>query len=251
MHTYNLKKEDKKRLLVKIVAAIGILILLIFYFNLFFTKGINYDGVFLKKMELSSTEREYTGISAFGDIRIFVKDIDETSNVEVTYNLPNNIVEKYTVEFSESTKVYADKKVVIKKNGEIAFEGDYGADDIFLMNNGAPFLGEDPIITVFTSNSNPYNSKYRISLKNVADIASSSRETIWGRYEILLFAGLLFLITVIDNRFPLLFFRLKHIIDVKDAEPSDLYLSIQKLTWYIYPIACIGAMIYAVIWRFV
>jgi hypothetical protein len=46
----------------------------------------------------------------------------------------------------------------------------------------------------------------------------------------------LIIFTVIDRMFPLFFFKLRHFLDVKDPEPSDLYIAVQRLSWYAYPV---------------
>ena len=50
--------------------------------------------------------------------------------------------------------------------------------------------------------------------------------------DILLFSGLL----ALDAAYPLALFRWQHMCDVKDPEPSDFYLGMQRAGWCIYPI---------------
>ena len=50
--------------------------------------------------------------------------------------------------------------------------------------------------------------------------------------DILLFSGLL----ALDAAFPLVIFHWQHMCDVKDPEPSDFYLGMQRAGWCIYPI---------------
>ena len=47
----------------------------------------------------------------------------------------------------------------------------------------------------------------------------------------LLFSGLL----ALDAAFPLVIFHWQHMCDVKDPEPSDFYLGMQRAGWCVYP----------------
>ena len=51
-------------------------------------------------------------------------------------------------------------------------------------------------------------------------------------FTMLLFSGLL----ALDAAYPLALFRWQHMCDVKDPEPSDFYLGMQRAGWCIYPI---------------
>lgn len=50
-------------------------------------------------------------------------------------------------------------------------------------------------------------------------------------FTMLLFSGLL----ALDAAYPLALFRWQHMCDVKDPEPSDFYLEMQRAGWCIYP----------------
>ena len=55
----------------------------------------------------------------------------------------------------------------------------------------------------------------------------------WGLYfTMLLFSALL----ALDAAYPLVLFECRHMCDVKDPEPSDFYLGMQRAGWCIYPI---------------
>ena len=230
-----------------IILVIGIVaaFLLIIYFKLFFTKGIYYDDVFLKK-NTTSSETSYSGSSVYGDIHIIVKE-KKDKQIEVIYNLPGNITRRYTVEFTNNNNNNDQdfEPIVIRdKDENIILEGLYRSDSFFLLdNNGEPAIDQEFLVT-FNGNS-PYDESYEVSLKNVADLATFSDDTIRGRFGFLVIAILLFAITMIDIRFPLFFFQLRYAMSVNDPEPSDLYLLIQKVTRVLYPIIGIYFMIYA------
>ncbi|MFA9377156.1 MAG: hypothetical protein ACERKZ_10450 [Lachnotalea sp.] len=53
--------------------------ILIFYFSIFFTKGIRFDDTFLRKIVISS-DSNYVGKGEYGDIHIKVKGIKNTAS---------------------------------------------------------------------------------------------------------------------------------------------------------------------------
>lgn len=251
MEKHNFKRLGIRSILLKILLLAAIIVTLFFYFKILLIRGIEFDGTFLKKEIISSSEIKYSGISAYGDINITIKALKDKSVANVIYELPNNLYEEYSVEFGNDTETYADSGVIIKKDDKVIFEGDYIRKGLFLMyKDGMPYYEEDALLQVRTGGTSPYNSNYKIPLKNVADLAGSANETIWGKIEFLIFALVLFGVTAFDKKYPLFFFSLKHFVDVTNPEPSDIYLFFQKVTWYIYPIIGAILMLYSIIWRF-
>lgn len=230
-------------ILFKAFIFILLIVSMIFYFKSFFTVGINFDETFLKK-EVISSESHYIGNNSYGDIHITVKGIISIDgNAEVIYRLPNNIIKQFKL--NADTQWKSNILYIKDNNGTAIFEGYYQKDSFFLYDkNRNPLL--DNSIQFIIIGQSPYNSDYNISLKNVADMAYFSNDTIRGRYEYLVFAILLFIITAIDIKFPLFFFTLSHFLDVRNPEPSDFYIVIQKITWYAYPILGIILMVVAI-----
>lgn len=56
----------------------------------------------------------------------------------------------------------------------------------------------------------------------------------------------LFILTIIDIKDPMLFFRLNHFLSVRDPEPTDFYISMQKVGWVVMPLLGIVLMIVAI-----
>lgn len=232
---------------IKILLSIFIIIVSIFYFKAFFTPGVYYNDIFLKK-QVKSSEKNYTGKSVYGKIVITVKgSVNRDSNIEVIYNLPNNISRYYIVSFKDTNASEQGIPCIIKdKDGNIVFEGMYVKDSPFLYNTKWEPVINSSSIRVVTNGETSYDQNYTVDLKNAADFAASSKDTIRGKYQFLFIAILLFAITIIDVKFPLFFFSLKHFMDVKDPEPSDLYITMQKISWYAYPIIGIILLIAAI-----
>lgn len=214
------------------------------YFKTFFTTGVHFDDIFLKK-QVASSDTYYKGKNKFGSIQITVKgELNKQNSADVLYSFPDNINKQYTVTFKDEKNWALGIENIKDKDGKIIFEGDYVKDSYFLFyKNGEPFM--DDIINVFIEGQNPYTEQYRVPLKNVADFALFATESIRGKYNLLAFAILIFLFTAIDIKYPLFLFNLKNGLNVKDPEPSDLYLTMQKFSWYAYPIVGIILMIAA------
>jgi len=223
-----------------------ILILLFVYFKTFFTMGIYFDGVFLKKEGVDSI-CHYTGFNTYGNYHIIVngqKNKDE--NVDVMYRLPNNINRQFTVNFIDNGDWEQGIVSIMDNDGIILFEGYYREDNPFLIDkNGKPVM--DMNVLALVNGESPYNEEYKIPLKQVADIAHFNNDTIRGKYHYLIIAFIIFIIILIDIKYPLFFFNLEHFLDVRDPEPSDFYLYMQKASHYVLPVIGIGFMIAAII----
>ena len=231
----------------KILFFTFIIVVTIFYFKIFFTTGVHFDDAFLVK-DVVNSDNHYIGRSQYGGIHITVKGLrNVTGSVDVIYRLPNNINRKYTVNFKDAGNWDLGIRNIKDRDGNIIFEGEYRKDSLFLLDKtGCPLIDEDNIIRVLVNGESPYNADYKVSLKNVADFANFADDTIRGRYEFLLLAMLLFVLTWIDIKFPLFFFSLKHFLDVRDPEPSDFYIYMQKISWYVLPVIGIVLMIVAI-----
>ena len=103
-------------------------------------------------------------------------------------------------------------------------------------------------ILIFLIGENPFDASYRVPLSHVAALATFSTETIRGRFGFLFIAVVMIVITAIDIKYPLFFFHLRHWLTVRDPEPSEFYLFMQRLSWFITPVIAIILMILAVNW---
>ena len=54
-----------------------------------------------------------------------------------------------------------------------------------------------------------------------------------GLFALMLIAALIF---AVDVLFPEFWFQLKHMLDVRNPEPSDFYIAMQRLGWAVYPV---------------
>lgn len=240
-----IKKSISTSLLLKAFLLIFLIVGLVFYFKVFYTVGIRFDNAFLKK-EVESSDTHYRGRNMYGNIHIIVKGIkNKHRNADVVYMLPNNINRKYTVEFKDENNWDLGISNIKNEYGAVIFEGSYSKYQPFLVDKSGQQIIEINI-QITGNRISPYNADYKVSLKNTADLAMFLNETIRGRHGFLLLAILLFVIISIDIKYPLFFFRLDHFLSVKDPEPSDFYISVQKASWYIVPIIGVLLMTLAI-----
>ena len=64
----------------------------------------------------------------------------------------------------------------------------------------------------------------------------------WALYAVMLLCSL---VLALDAAFPLALFYWRHMCDVRDPEPSDFYLIVQRIGWVVYPILIFIGYIWA------
>ena len=55
---------------------------------------------------------------------------------------------------------------------------------------------------------------------------------------------LMTLLLMLDVACPLVLFKLQHMLDVRDPEPTDFYIGMQRVGWVIYPVLLLAGYIY-------
>lgn len=206
------------------------------------------DSAFLKK-EVEGKETYYIGKSVDGHFLINVKgEKDKDSSAEVVYRLPNNIVREFTISFKEPENWVAGIDTIKDHDGYVHKVGYYDKEIPFLFDkDGEIIFNETDIFNIYVNGESKYNETYSINLKSVADIAYGYRDTFRGKPEFFVPAVLLLGITLFDMKFPLFLFYTRTILNVRDPEPSDFYLLIQRITWVVAPIIVGILLIIAVV----
>jgi hypothetical protein len=241
-----IKQMISKYLFLKIFIGILIAIIFIFYFKTFFTNGVYFNDTFLKK-EILPSERHYTGKSKYGSIQIIVKGLmNNQSSLDVIYRLPNNINEQYTVNFDNINNLEIGILNIKDKDDKIIFQGGVYSRNLRLLipKDGQPIIYDGQILAIGES---PYTDEYKTSLNNIVSFATSDNDMIRGEFQYLVPAIFLLLLTLIDFKFPLFFFTLRNFLSVKDPEPSEIYLTMQRASWFIYPIIALILMLAAIL----
>lgn len=221
-----------------------LIVLVIFYFKVFFTRGAFFNDIFLKK-ETGVNETYYTGKTNHGDIKITVKREETTyDKSEVIYSFPNNNTKHFIVNYKNEYNWDDYIENITDEKGNILFEGIY--------IKGSPYLhGKNGDIIFRTNYDYRFDvliggKTYELPLVNVMEFATYEIERIKGEAEIMAVALLLLFIVAIDIKYPLFFFTLSHFIDVKDPEPTDFYIFMQKVSWVVIPLISIILLIVAI-----
>lgn len=139
-------------------------------------------------------------------------------------------------------KIQADQlgpveHIRITRNGQLLFEGGYTAEHDMgwydLEGNWDPFTMS---VSYSSTAGDDYWEHYETDRGTILSFARGpqlvSRGSWMLYFTMLLFSGLL----ALDAAYPLALFRCQHMCDVKDPEPSDFYLGMQRAGWCIYPI---------------
>lgn len=241
-------KQLKNNTLIKKILLILIILITFLYLKSFFTTGVYFNGTFLKKV-VESSETHYVGKDKQGDIHITVigKAYDTMeSKAEVIYNLPNNINKRYIVYFNYIDKWVLGTVEIKDEKGSTIFEGRYNKGSITMYDKNNKPLVDDYILSYINEGESIYNEDYKIPLKNIVGFSLHEKNEIRGNVGMLVFAVLLLIINIVDIKYPLFFFTLSYGFAVDDPKPSELYITMQKIGWVVYPIITLVLLIYAI-----
>lgn len=230
----------------KAVLLIGIGILLsILYFRLFFQEGILFENSFLK---LNKSERgfEYSGSVYAERVNISVDDMERTNTKEVSYKIGERYNKTFLVNTLNKTNYSTD--ITIYENNTLLFEGSYRKSSdsyIYLWDkDGDPVFGD---IRIQYNNQLVFDEAYQVSNSHIAATALKDNIINRGNWTLFIFAIILLIVTIIDIKWPMFFFTLKHFMSVNNPEPSDLYIGIQRITWVVYPTVSFGLLVASLI----
>lgn len=205
-----------------------------------FQKGVEFEGGLLRRTETEESVI-YNGKVRGEQVEITVRAAGSGNLTEVDFRIGNRIQDDCTLETGlppiQADQLGPVEHIRITRNGQLLFEGGYTAEHDMgwydLEGNWAPFSGLEA--TLRTSGENYWDS-YKTSAGTILAFARGPERTARGSwmlyFTMLLFSGLL----ALDAAYPLALFRWQHMCDVKDPEPSDFYLGMQRAGWCIYPI---------------
>lgn len=203
-------------------------------------KGVEFEGGLLRRTETEESVI-YNGKVRGEQVEITVRAAGSGNLTEVDFRIGNRIQDDCTLETGlppiQADQLGPVEHIRITRNGQLLFEGGYTAEHDMgwydLEGNWAPFSSLEA--TFRTSGENYWDS-YKTSAGTILAFARGPERTARGSwmlyFTMLLFSGLL----ALDAAYPLALFRCQHMCDVKDPEPSDFYLGMQRAGWCIYPI---------------
>lgn len=243
--------EDTRTRLQKAVL-IAIAVMVVVFGNLTLVsklhKGVLFADTILK-VEETSGGTVYSG-KVYGDeVSVSVKRESGTA-CTVTYTVDERIHDVYRMEYPLAPVQTEDGPVDgirITRNGDVLYEGGYAPDRAFSGWYGADGRWDTGVyVTVVTGGESVgAAAPAELSKNTVFSFAQGPELTArgsWALYFLMVFfTGLL----ALDAAFPLTMFRLQHMCDVRDPEPSDFYLSMQRVAWVVYPVLLFIGYIWA------
>lgn len=214
-------------------------------------KGVQFRETLLQVAESGNTI-VYSGEVEYEDMEVTVTRSSDTLT-EITFIVGDLVHDVCTVETGlPSIRTEHGKElegIRITRNGEVVFEGGNDSGDEFGWYDQDG--NWEPFIDIEVGTGRGYWVDNDISLGTIVYFARGPELThrgSWGLYFLMvLLTGLL----ALDVLFPTALFYINHACDVRDPEPSDFYIAMQKVSWVIYPCFLLGGYIYVLtgIWR--
>lgn len=236
--------EERTRLQKIVLLILAAMILLFGVMNVvsLFRKGVTFEGTLLR----IQTEEDCTVYSGkiYGDeVSVIVRPAES----QVEYVLGNRIHDVYTVEYpkglirTEYGSVYG---IRILKNDKILFEGGYDPQQEFALWFDQNGEWDPGIYVTYGASGGGLSAPEELTRGNVMYFLNGPDIVHRGSIGLYLLLVLITLLVMLDVAYPLVLFRLEHCCDVRDPEPSDFYLGMQRVGWGIYPFLLLAGYIY-------
>lgn len=236
--------EERTRLQKIILLILAAMIVVFGVLNVvsLFREGVKFEETLLHCMEGEKTSVYYGKVH--GDtVSVTVRPGD----AQVEYAVEGRTPDIYTVEYpldSIRTEHGSVSGIRILKNDRILFEGGYDPQHEPL--NWFDKNGEwDPgIYVTFHTSGGGLTAPEELTRGDVMYFLEGPELVHRGSIGLYLLMVLLTLLMMLDVAFPLALFKLQHMLDVRDPEPTDFYLAMQRVGWVIYPFVLLAGYIY-------
>lgn len=234
MRTFKIRLAQRAVLLPAAFAAAA---LLVSYLCVFFQAGALFEGAFLPRSQDVDGAVHYKG-SAFGaPVSVTVLGNSRTDGDAIVRYATGGRTLAYEVRL-EAADALETWRAQILQDGETVFRGVYrpGAQgDAFALVDENDEPDWNALLSFTVNGESPFTADYRPGYLTTVRFADRSIDTQRGNPVFLVLAVLVLLVTLVDWRFPRLFFALSHALSVRDPQPTDLYLFVQKLSWAALP----------------
>lgn len=229
-----------------------ILAAMIVIFGVLNVVSLSRDGVEFEETLLHCMEGEKTSVyygKAHGeDVEITVTHVSDTLT-EVVYVIGDRIRDVCALE-TGLTEIRTEhgslvEQIRITKNDRILFEGGRDPEQEFGWYDKNGQWDSTMIFSVRTySSGQDYWDRYETTAGSVLAFANGPELVHRGSIGLYILMVFLTLLLMLDVAYPLVLFKLQHCCDVRDPEPSDFYLVMQKVAWVIYPLLLLAGYIY-------
>ena len=243
--------EEPRTRLQKIVlialAAMAVIFTVQMFISHLFFRGVQFQDTLLRAEE-TAEGAVYTG-KAYGlpvSIRVTPGDGNVT---EIDYQVGMDFHETYVMEYPTEETVAAESGrsvpgIRIWKNGELLFEGGRAENQEYGWYDAD---GQwDPGITVSVTYPGAEPEPESLSRGQIFSFATGPEFTARGNVGLYAMMLLFSALVAVDAAWPRVLFYLRNCCDVRDPEPSDFYLSMQRIGWMAFPVLiCIGYLVAA------
>lgn len=207
-------------------------------------KGVLFDETIFKRSE-SDSGTVYTG-KRFGEgtVVITVTPDDQGATVAYTSDALHDI---YRMEYPlppVQTERGAVDGIRVLKNGEVLFEGGYDGGDYGWYDKNGQW--ESGIVVVVGPDGETESAFAALDARDVVYFAQGPEPAARGSWLLYGLMVFLTLLLMLDVAFPTALFYIRHCCDVRNPEPSDFYLAMQKVSWVVYPILLLIGYLWAV-----
>jgi len=229
--------EEKARIKILKYAMALLVLFLLAYLPFFLQKGIVIEESFLKKTQTES-ETIYAGkVNGVKTTIVQTGDVAKDPFIELKILEGNEPEKVFTISILDKVKSELGERYsfsVKDPAGETSFFG-YNSREINPLTDkaGNPIFMIENV--VFSFDKDELTAMENLKFK-VIQIGFGDADAIRGNVGFLVFALMILGMTFVDFKWPLFFFTLDHFLFVRDPEPSDLYLAIQRGRWIVAPI---------------
>ena len=236
--------EERTRMQKIILLILAAMILLFGVLNVvsLFRKGVVFEETLLR-IQTEEDSTVYSG-KVYGDeVSVTVRPAES----QVEYLVEDRVHDVYAVEYPKGlipTEYGSVSGIRILKNDQILFEGGYDPQQEFMRwfdKNGE----WDPGVYFSYGTSGGKSAPEELTRWDVMRFLEGPEPVHRGSIGLYLLVVLMTLLLMLDVAYPLVLFRLEHCCDVRDPEPSDFYLAMQKVVWVIYPFLLLAGYIFA------
>ena len=211
--------------------------------------GLLLDGALLKPTETADTVT-YAGKLHGEQVSISVQRESDTVTVITCETESGSDVYRmeYPLDPIRAVDGFAQREMVdgirITKNGDVLFEGGYARENGGFWYDADGRWDQDVYLSAYLGSDVEIRA-LELEKQDVMRLADGPELTArgsWLYYFLMLFFSLM---VALDAAFPLALFYWRHMCDVRDPEPSDFYLMMQRIGWVVYPVLIFIGYIWA------
>ncbi len=215
-------------------------------------QGVQFRDCFLRQ-QVYDDRTVYSGRCEGENLAIFV--FPKENETEVVCETDGGWQRRYTLElwfpekadYWETYTSHSDAQGVIlwDETGEELFRGFYDPTWDYLLNEDGSLEVGGYQIVYYNSGMRSFWDDHEPSSTMIVYMAMGPDLTHRGSLGLYALMVVCALFVALDVWYPKLSFELQHFLSVRNPEPSDFYIAMQRLGWAVYPVLIFAGYIYA------